>query len=254
MPRGARHGDAKARLALASRIEAHRRLAAGATTCSLASSQPPATDSTRRLTKGSLAPLCEVVMLPAARGCDAHPKTCSTSGGAPTRPSLGSPRRPPGRRLSEEITSPLLISGPRTRRDSLRQELTRPVLDQPSIRVLHSLDSIRRRVQRRSRVLPSAAVKPAHGPESGFQAAVVCLDGLLVYCSVTDRRRAATHRAPADRRASGVWTVGLGDLLLRSCVRAEWCSRPLWGLPQSSHWLPDHRCSFSRDSVSPWIA
>ena len=67
--------------------------------------QPPATDSTHRLAQGSRAPLCEVVALPAARGCDDQPTVAEILGGAPTR-TEPDPCRRPGRRLSEEIIVP----------------------------------------------------------------------------------------------------------------------------------------------------
>jgi hypothetical protein len=53
-----------------------------------------------------MARLGEVVVLPAARGCDDQPAVSSSRGGAPTRTASFRPCRRLGRRLSEEITVP----------------------------------------------------------------------------------------------------------------------------------------------------
>src|SRR3954449_716930 len=59
-----------------------------------------------RLAQDSQAPLSEVVVLPAARGCDDQPAVSTIRGGAPTRIPTGDPCRRPGRRLPEEIAVP----------------------------------------------------------------------------------------------------------------------------------------------------
>jgi hypothetical protein len=64
-----------------------------------------ATDSAHRLAEGSAAPLCKVVTLSAAHGCDDQPATCLVNGDVPAHPTIGQ-RRHVGRRLSEEITVP----------------------------------------------------------------------------------------------------------------------------------------------------
>ena len=75
-------------------------------------SQPPATDSTHRLAQGSRAPLGEVVVLPAARGCDDQPAVSPIRGGAPTRtaPAIRVDAR--AAVCPKRSPSPLLISSP----------------------------------------------------------------------------------------------------------------------------------------------